>query len=243
LPPELYAALVREWPAPEAIVRGRQDDEHVGNVLFQRSAVECLGKSDISSLWQEFLGLHLGLDWLNAINAVFWPQVGHTYKRMGAELSSGVRGAGTFDVMLDAQLCVNTPAKIESRVRGPHVDSPDQILGGLFYMPMPGEPADQGGELELYLQDGGSLRSYGKAEVPDTDVTAVITAPYAPNTLVLFPNGINAIHGVRARKAGSGWRRYVNLVVTAHKRVIDERSRALDLDQSGLRPAHQRAAA
>ena len=55
------------------------------------------------------------------------------------------------EVLLDAQVCVNTPVlRAASSVRGPHVDKPNKLFAGLYYLRPPGDTTTVGGELQLY---------------------------------------------------------------------------------------------
>lgn len=232
---ELYRRLEAGWPEWQWIA-GNADDPTFGNVLMQKNTHELLG-AKIPALWKQFVLAHTSGDWLQAQMTLFDPWLAPIMEKLPRDVTVGVRGTGRFDLSMDTQLAINTPVRKTSRVRGPHVDSPDEIFGGLLYMPMPGD--DAGGDLILYEVDDDA-KLYGKAEVPEHHARESVRIPYEPNTLVLFLNGPKAVHGVAQRKETPLPRRYVNFVVCASKPVIELPQHGESDDQSLLRTVHMR---
>ena len=228
IPSDMYEALRKEWPE----FPGRDEN----NVLDITGAAKALYSDATGSKWRTFMLSHLQTEWLTAITQAFERYLAPVMTQLGSELQFGVRGTGKFDLQSDVQFGVNSPVKTISRVRGPHVDSADQILQGLFYVPEPDD--DAGGDLILYRWKGGDRYLYGKAEVPDDLVEEAVRVPYKPNTAIFWVTTKDAVHGVAPRKPTDKKRRYVSLVLSAGKDVV-ERYEHRDVDTSMLRGDHQ----
>lgn len=220
LPTDLYAALEKAWP-DWSLVHKKRGKPLEPNALYQMDGKTVTVSPDIDPMWRKFFLRHLDAGWYQRLMEVFGPHLGDIMAKLPSQLSLGVRGTGTFDLVLDCQFAVNSPSDKPSSVRGPHIDSPDEILAGLFYMPVEGDNA--GGDLVLYKwKDGTEKKLIGKAEVDPALVEPYASVPYEPNTLVLFVNGADAIHGVTERKPSPHPRRYINFVLNAMKPVAWE---------------------
>jgi hypothetical protein len=57
-----------------------------------------------------------------------------------------------FDFVSDCQPGINTPVEYLSSVRGPHVDNPVELIGGLFYL-RDEDDKSEGGDLLIYDTD------------------------------------------------------------------------------------------
>ncbi len=135
-------------------------------------------------------------------------------------LRAGVRSEHDFhdaDVLLDAQICVNTPVSIKpTSVRGLHVDKRDKLFAGLFYLRANNDDS-QGGDLQLFrVKDRENIRFRGYYTV-DEYVEPVATVPYSQNTLVLFLNSWESIHGVTIRSRTLHPRLFLNLLGEVRK--------------------------
>ncbi len=111
-------------------------------------------------------------------------------------------------IALDARIEINCPVTVASSSRGPHLDTPNRIYSGLFYLRHP-EDDSTGGDLQLFRWKDGPVSWIDAYELPPDRVECVATIPYRPNLLVFFPQGIDAIHGVSARQPTPHFRRYV----------------------------------
>jgi hypothetical protein len=212
LPDKEYEMLLKAWPDWREIGGDKP------NKLYQMGAkkVMSLGKP-----WAPFAFNHVSENWAEKLLDMFGEYLAPVLSRMPNQMTFGVRNSGEpKDLMMDCQLCVNTPVTEKSRVRGPHVDSLDQLVGGLFYMPVPGDTA--GGDLILYKWKGEERYVEGKMEIPDRLVEEFARVPYKPNTLILFANGPDTIHGVAERDVTDVPRRYVNFLMNANGPVMPE---------------------
>ena len=132
----------------------------------------------------------------------------------------GVRGVDSYettDVHLDAQISINTPVlQTPNSVREAHLDAPDKLFIGLFYLRTDDDDST-GGDLEIarWRKEPRGMRgpmAYRKF------VEVVETVPYARNTLILFVNSPNSLHGVTVRSRTKAPRLFMNLVGDVSKR-------------------------
>lgn len=101
------------------------------------------------------------------------------------------------DVYLDFQIGINTPLSTTGSVRGLHVDSNDELIGGLLYM-RDLDDESTGGELEIYRIDNPTFT--GKNEISNTNEASFIRRiPYSRNSGALFLNSPTAAHAVSPR--------------------------------------------
>ncbi|MDT4967176.1 MAG: hypothetical protein QOJ64_1913 [Acidobacteriota bacterium] len=226
LPQELCLRLTSEYPPLDTFTG---DAPLASNQRFSLSATRALESNRISPLWREFVQLHtseaffsqvikLFEDHIRLVHPCFETQIGRL-----DELRSGVRYTDECpraDVLLDAQLCVNTAvAGAPSAVRRAHVDSPNKLFTGLYYLRHP-DDTSAGGDLEI-ARFKGKPRGFKMAEIDDRYVETVKTIKYRPNTLVLFINSIRAVHGVTARSVTPFSRHLFNLVGEVRKPLFD----------------------
>jgi hypothetical protein len=135
-------------------------------------------------------------------------------------LKVGMRDADRFgrnDVLVEAMISGNTPVTAASSVRTTHVDAGNKLFSGLFYMRTP-EDRSTGGDLTLsrfaerYRGKDERFALFKGPYVDDSHVEVVRTVPYAANTLVLFINSLDSLHGVTVRSETPHPRLFVNLV-------------------------------
>ena len=204
LPEDYYRRLESSFPDWKDIAAGVSDE----NKRVDWNARHALEK-DISPWWKAFISYHTSrafyLDVLRDFEThihLMYPQTAWVGMR---NIISGMRFRDRGNFVLDCQIGVNTPTEKKTRVRGPHVDNPVELWGGLLYFPL-----DQGGDLILYKHNFPP-KFIGKAELDDRCVTEVGRVPYKANTFVLFLNGVNSVHGVSERQSNLP-RRLVNFV-------------------------------
>lgn len=75
---------------------------------------------------------------------------------------------------------------------GPHPDTPDRIVTAIFYLPEDGAPEGLG--TKFYRPKDPAYRSVAHGEFEDFDL--VSSAPYRPNTALLFLRTPRSYHGV-----------------------------------------------
>lgn len=156
-----------------------------------------------SPLWRDFLSSHVSQEFVDDFSRIF----------ATAHYRAGIRRRDSLqnlDILLDAQICANTPTTVASSVRGPHIDMPSAVFAGLWYLRDPRDNS-RGGDLQIYAIKK-SLVYHWKQFVDEKYVQVVKTIPYTHNTLVLFPNSRDAIHGVSVRQPTMWPRYFVNFL-------------------------------
>lgn len=245
LPADSFARLIAEFPDDERVRRGMPSGD---NRRFSLSAPEALADPRISLAWREAVLAHVGQSFLDDVLRALAADIRATYpdleSRTGRPLEqwrAGVRRRDSFEsceVLLDAQICINSPVlAVPSSVRGPHVDKPNKLFAGLWYLRPPQDDDTVGGELLIYRWRAGRTRFDG-AELEPRDVEVVSKVPYAGNTFVLFLNSLDALHGVTPRQPTPRARWFLNLVGEVKAPLFDLKSRQRPL--RGLRHAWMR---
>mgnify|MGYP001325352816 CR=1 FL=1 len=178
--------------------------------------------SSISNTWKDFIEFHSSKYFFGEVVEIFKDYLNLDYKLnqflKSDSLIVGRRQVESFkeaDVLMDAQISINSPVVKQSSVRKIHVDSPNKIFSGLFYLRMPDDDS-VGGDLQLCkwkseYSKKEKLKFY-KEGVSEDYVNVVEEISYQSNTLVLFPNSIDALHGVTERHMTKHTRTFVNLI-------------------------------
>lgn len=225
LPDDLYAELAATRPSPESLLAGRVAGN---NLRYDVSARHLLERSDLSPVWREFISYHVSRQfWLDVVrlfgNSIkqLYPQleaaVGQPLERWscgGRHGRGGIRPTSECAlVQMECQIGLNTPVKKFSAVRGPHVDNPVALFGGLLYMREKDDIETEGSDLLIYRKKNSPLRFYGKAEVRPHCVEEIGSVPYVANCFVGFINSIHSVHGVSPRAETSRYRLLVNFCI------------------------------
>jgi hypothetical protein len=214
---ELADRLLTEIPPVSTLARGQAFGSNVRITYPHRLWNE---DPSVSPTWKRFLNEHLSQTFLDGMMSLFGSALKRLHPRFEARcgrldrLRAGLRcdQFDRADVILDAQICANTPVLDKaSSVRGVHVDSPRKLFTGLYYLRHPADTSN-GGDLQLYgPRRGSSLRWLGR--VTSTDHFDLCrTVRYEHNTLVLFLNSIDSVHLVTPRSPTPYPRLLVNLV-------------------------------
>jgi len=203
LPKPLFDELEATFPEKEIL---GQPHEGVRVDLPSRFALE------LGGVWSEFIAYHtshvfwlevleLFRDSINLCNPLLHLQYGPL-----ESWDCGPRRAAQTTLQMECQPGVNTPQDTEFRVRGPHLDNPVELYGGLLYM---GD--GEGGDLEVQRLIK-KPKFHGKLEIKDKCVETVGTVKYQRNMLVFFINSLVSIHAVTPRPPSKECRRLVNIV-------------------------------
>lgn len=245
LPREAFEALVAALPPPAKVMQGGPAGD---NRRYSWSAPEALADPALDARWRAFVEAHVSQPFLDAVLAALAGDLRAAYPDLEARIGkpigqwrAGLRRRDTFEhaeVLLDAQLCLNTPVvSTPSSVRGPHVDRPNKLFAGLYYLRPPADTDTVGGDLELYAWRNRDARFDG-AEIAPRDVALARTVPYRGNTFVLFLNSLDALHGVTPRQVTPNTRYFFNLVGEIAVPLFDLRAR--QQRTRGLRRAWKR---
>ncbi|ESQ13184.1 MAG: hypothetical protein N838_08960 [Thiohalocapsa sp. PB-PSB1] len=201
LPAETVDRLIAEFPDLDTRTGGRS---YASNEHYSYPAHKALVDDRVSKTWKRLLADQLTQAFLDRFITLFGDAIRRRYPelctRFGDKLClrAGMRRRDSLrhvDVLLESLVCVKTPVNVTTSVRGPHVDMPDKLLAGLFYLRYPNDDA-VGGDLEVHRYRRGRRCLDGQF-IADKAVEMVDTIRYRSNVLVLFLNGIDAIPGPR----------------------------------------------
>jgi len=221
LPADLCDALLASYPEPADL----GVDLAENNSRWSVGAVAAGANPVVPTLWREFLAYHASAAFFQRLVELFGAFIVALHSQRYPDLSSlqalrpGLRVRDDWrgaDVLLDAQLGGNTPVWTASSVRGLHVDKGDKLFSGLFYLRRNDDDA-RGGDLEIHrfrpnLPVWRRARAFDEYSVDPGAAEWVATVPYRNNTLVLFLNSLEALHGVTVREPTAHCRLFMNLV-------------------------------
>ena len=229
LAPDYYQALASAYPGMSTIAG---TDELANNRAYRMIAPKALQHSAVVPIWREFLAYHcsdaylgeLLRFWGDAISGEY-PGFERTVGKPIADLRGTMRQYSrrgqydpenlSSDVMLDCQFVANSPVRTPSTVRGPHLDRPYTLFAALLYFRDPADDSE-GGDLEFYRSRGAGGRFDARYHVAPEAVEAFRRIRYEPNTLVMWLNTPQALHGVTPRSVTEAPRRYVNFVADCY---------------------------
>jgi hypothetical protein len=226
LPSEACQQLIDELPDWRHVTKGKVPGN---NQRFNYTAADILQDSSISTVWKEFIRQHTTQEFLDQVVGLFRSHIqrehGHLSRRLDT-LRAGVRHVDDFstaDVLLDAQLGINTPVKISNSVRGPHLDNPRKLFAALLYLRLP-EDDSTGGDLQLYSPTSNELLN-DDYEMPLEFSRVERTVKYRRNSLAMFLNTDRSFHGVTPRSVTLVPRVFVNFVAEFREPVFATRRR------------------
>jgi len=206
LPQTLYDQLIAEYPEQHMM----QD----GKTRFQarRYRQHEFVPGTVSPLWQEFVAYHNSQAFKDRVLDLFEPALERYYPTMldtlkQAPVSQRHHGQpGT--VQMEMQFVLN--GLQEETVRTPHLDNSRELFAGLLYMRKP-EDASTGGDIHVFRKKIDRPEYTGIREVNTDHVIEAGSVPYRANTMILFLNTHDTIHGVTPRQGANCVRRYVNI--------------------------------
>ena len=220
LAPEYYQELAANFPDLEFIAgAGRFEN----NRIYLKAAAEVVENPLVPEIWREFFKLHTSHAFFDQFISQWKTEIEHTHpdleQNFGKPLAAfniGMRAIGKreaaanfeHDLVLDCVFGIHSPVKVSTPARGPHVDSGRKLFSALIYFR---DAADdcKGGEFEIYRLSKGVYPRFKMKKIPHRFVDRVGTVPYAENTLVVWLNGAESIHGVSPRSVTELPRRYV----------------------------------
>ncbi len=130
------------------------------------------------------------------------------------------------DIEIDCSASMNTPVTGKpSSVRSTHVDNEFELYGALLYMRDENDDST-GGDLQIHRWNGSKRRYFStreghKSEVPRKMCSLVETVPYEANTMILFINSANSIHGVTPRSITNFVRRFMIIHGRSKKQLFN----------------------
>jgi hypothetical protein len=230
LPDAVCDALIAEYPPLDALAIDGNDN----NRRWSVTAWDARRNPRIAPIWQELVAYHASRAFYDELIDVFGEHVTHLYPRLFPDVATlrsqrvGLRERDSFedfDVLVDAQISGNTPVSDASSVKTIHIDSEHKLFTGLLYLRRP-EDDSVGGDLNIVrfrddLTRGQARRRYDGMFVDDALTEYVSTVPYQRNMLLLFVNGLSALHGVTVRQPTSHLRLFLNLVCETREKLFD----------------------
>lgn len=202
---DLSQQLLAEFPDVSTITDRRS---FRSNQRFTYRGSKALSSEHISPLWKEFIQANASSAFLNQFVHLFEEHIRQIYPSFESDIGAlstlkpGIKGIDTFstaDVLLMPDLCINTPVfGTPSSVRPAHLDFPNKLFTGLYYLRSP-QDTSTGGDLEIYKFKQGRPYGFRGPRIDDKYVEVVKTVKYQRNVLVLFLNSIHSVHGVTVR--------------------------------------------
>ncbi|WP_049976298.1 2OG-Fe(II) oxygenase [Azospirillum sp. B506] len=212
---EIHRALNESYP-PFPVIGWAGSKPPGSNRRYQLSAWPIIHHPDLPQVWKDFVTLHASPAFFAEVVALFhdhWPAalkealdgdlLGHPMGMLMRDSYETVR------ILQDARMEINTPVTAgPSSSRGPHLDMPNRLFTCLYYLRHPDDDA-VGGDLELFRWKNGPVADIEGYALPAESVEVAAVVPYRANQMVIFPQGIDAIHGVGVRHPTPHTRRYV----------------------------------
>ncbi len=213
---EICDRLIAEFPPLEVVAQGQS---YYSNQRFSYHGNEAMDDPRLSPLWRDLVRTHQSQAFLDQMLWLFADSIHDSYPwfaaRLGAldGLRAGVRFHDTFedaDVLIEAQPSINTPVTGPPRsVRAGHLDNPNKLFVGLFYLRHPDDESS-GGDLELYRY-ATRRPVFDGHEIDRRYIEPIETVRYERNVAVLFLNTPDSLHGVTPRSNTPTSRFFVNL--------------------------------
>jgi hypothetical protein len=229
LPDAICDALISQYPALDAL--GVDGNEN--NSRWSVPAWHALQNPAIAKVWQDLVAYHSSAAFFDELVTLFGEHVVRQYPAVFPDIATlraqrlGVRerdSMETCDLLLDAQISGNTPVSDASSVKTIHIDSEHKLFTGLLYLRHPDDDS-VGGDLNIVrfrpgLTPAQQRQRYDGMFIADELTDHVTTVPYRRNTLLLFVNGLEALHGVTVRQPTAHLRLFMNLVCETRAKLF-----------------------
>jgi hypothetical protein len=230
LPDDLCNALIADYPRLDILgVDGSKN-----NSRWSIPAWDASRNSAIATVWKDFVAYHSSPAFFDDFVRVFGNHVVRLYPNVFPDIGSlralrlGIRErdeTDSCDLFLDAQISGNTAVRDASSVKTIHVDSEHKLFTGLLYLRRP-EDDSTGGDLDVLrfrkdLTAAQWRKRFDGMFIDDALAEHVTRIPYSRNTLVMFVNGPNALHGVTVRQPTQHLRLFMNLVGETRVKLFD----------------------
>jgi len=206
LPQTLYDQLIAEYPEAHMMQDGKT------HFQARRYRQHEFVPGTVTPLWQEFVAYHNSVSFKNRVLDLFEPALEKYYPEFAQDLrDAGVSErhdgrAGT--VQMEVQFVLN--GQQDTTVRTTHLDNSRELFAGLLYMRKP-EDQSTGGDIQVFRKLVPAPEYTGIREVNPDHVAPSGTVPYRANTMILFLNTHDTIHGVTPRIGATCVRRYINI--------------------------------
>ena len=228
LPLDLCHELLRTYPSLES----QGVDPSSDNLRWSTHAENLERIPNLEPIWREFISYHVSQKFFDQVKELFSDSLRRIYPDLLEADNSifqqkvairNVRSLAIGRFSLDAQISGNTPAGTPGVPRGVHVDAPNALYGGLYYL-RDNEDDSEGGDLQIWKWKDSY--SYGKKsgeyreDVRRKHVELVQTIRYKANTLVFFLNSLDSLHSVTLRHPTPHTRKFVNFLADSDKSLF-----------------------
>ena len=230
LPNDLCDALISEYPRLGIL----GVDAVQNNSRWSIPALAVSQNEAIARVWKDFVAYHASPAFFDECVRVFGEHVVRLYPRVFPNVAAlrasrlGIRDRDPVeqcDFFLDAQISGNTPVQQASSVKSIHVDSEHKLFSGLLYLRTPDDDS-VGGDLDVLrlrrdLTDAQRRRRFDGMFIDADLAEQVVRVPYRRNTLFMFVNGPDSLHGVTVRQPTQHPRLFLNLVGETRVKLFD----------------------
>jgi hypothetical protein len=176
------------------------------------------------SIWYDFMSYHTSKEFFLDLLNIFSKDIKKYYPKFNLDLNNknllGIRSDFNSNFnkqyVIDCQPGINTPVTKATSVRGPHIDNPAELIGGLFYLRDTNDKSS-GGDLLLY-ETKGKIYFKNKAEVQNIEKLKVYKKiDYSLNNCVFFLNTVDSIHSITPRSITDITRNLTNIIIENYK--------------------------
>lgn len=176
------------------------------------------------SIWYDFITYHTSKEFFLELLNIFSTDIKRYYREFNLDTYNknllGIRSDSNSNLnkeyVIDCQPGINTPVTTATSVRGPHIDNPVELIGGLFYLRDTNDRSS-GGDLLLY-ETKGKIYFKDKAEVQNVENLKIYKKiDYSFNNCVFFLNTVNSIHSITPRSVTNITRNLTNIIIENYK--------------------------
>ena len=244
LPPFIYEKLDTTFPnllsdglnSPDGAYRKRANRN---NTLLHLPGLAAIAEGFVpSKVVQDFIAYHSSKRFFREVIKLLGPGIRTTFPDLETKLGKNLEELsvqpreqeGDADVRLAVQFAINTPVREPSKVRARHIDSPSKLFSALLYMRDEVDDVE-GGDLEICRWNGDKKfrntyvegKDVSSTHINDDQSECVSIIPYEANSLIMFVNSVDAIHGVTERQPTPHCRRYINFIAELKEPIYDLR--------------------
>ncbi len=208
-----YKKLSDEYENFEKYFSGLNEYKE-NNIRLQFSDKEFKKLNFETPHWEKFLNIHTSQEFLKTLVNIFHDNLSELYPNLSEDLSKVLSDKYLYEnseeIKLLCQPGVNTPVYKENTFnRGPHIDKPNTIIAGLFYLKKDDDES-KGGNFVIN-EKIGKISFVPKAEVKEVNNVKICKeVKYTRNKVVFFLNSLDSIHSVSIREKTNYCRRLVN---------------------------------
>jgi hypothetical protein len=212
LPSKLADELLSAYPTLEYLGSGKQGLMKKGlipnNEKIRYYSAEVLEDKALASVWRKFVREHVTLEFFKEFLSLFEDDIYDFYPHLRERFEAlclgdvGVRQTDTFSdkkILIDAEMCADTPVKKLSSVKIAHLDNPKKLAVAILYLRRK-EDDSQGGSFQIHRLKESSFRIDSSRLIDNESILDLVReVPYKHNTAVVFLNSLHSFHGVSPR--------------------------------------------